>query len=197
LPDFFEKNETKSRIFNVAAYLFAERGYNGVSMREISEASKVTKPTIYYYFQNKEAIFMELLEKGLNYNLEGVQNILNKRIPTKEKLVEMLKLRFRQTLRYPQLSKFYLMSTSYDEKLPFLNNLFQRTEERRRFLIDLIRQGMDSGEFGPSPNPELAAEIFGASIYYFITKQIHYRKPILTDELAEDIVELIFKGLNE
>jgi len=49
------------RILTEATRLFAERGYHATSMREIVEACGCTKPALYYYFKNKEALFLEVL----------------------------------------------------------------------------------------------------------------------------------------
>jgi AcrR family transcriptional regulator len=45
----------------VAARLFAKRGYEATSVREIVEAAGVTKPTLYYYFGSKEGLAQALL----------------------------------------------------------------------------------------------------------------------------------------
>ena len=41
-------------ILQAAVRLFARKGYEATSTREIVEAAGVTKPMIYYYFKNKE-----------------------------------------------------------------------------------------------------------------------------------------------
>jgi AcrR family transcriptional regulator len=58
---------TKERILNVAIDLFAVKGFDAVSLREIAEAAGVRKATLYYYFTTKD----EILEKILEYVLES------------------------------------------------------------------------------------------------------------------------------
>ncbi len=48
-------------IARVAAKLFAERGYDATSVREIVETAGVAKPTLYYYFRSKEGLAQALL----------------------------------------------------------------------------------------------------------------------------------------
>jgi len=57
---------TKERILNVAIDLFAVKGFDAVSLREIADAAGVRKATLYYYFTTKD----EILEKILEYVLE-------------------------------------------------------------------------------------------------------------------------------
>src|SRR5262245_57748521 len=42
--------------------MFAERGYDGTSLREIAERLGVTKAAVYYHFKSKEDILASLLE---------------------------------------------------------------------------------------------------------------------------------------
>ena len=64
-------------------------------------------------------------------------------------------------------------------------------------FVKLVQDGINIGEFGQSADPELAAEIFLGTITHYLWKQINCNKTILSDQLAEEIVELLFKGLNE
>ena len=191
------ENATKMQIFLTAARLFAQKGYNGVSMREISEQSNVSKPTIYYYFGSKEGIFRELLETGWKYGMDYEREIAMSNMPAKEKLVKMIQNRFRLSCEHPDFSKFFLSVFMGAENIPFIEDFKRRTQSHKKLIIKIFKDGVSSGEFGAGANPELAAEIFGAVSQYFISLQIKSKRKILTDKLAEEIVELLFKGLNE
>ncbi|AMW32258.1 transcriptional regulator, TetR family [Fervidobacterium changbaicum] len=75
-------SETKQRILEAARKLFAEKGYDGVSMEDIAQASGVRKSLIYYYFPSKEVLFEEVwigvideLEKELFSEVESEKSI--------------------------------------------------------------------------------------------------------------------------
>ena len=53
---------TKERILDVAINLFAQKGFDAVSMREIAEAAGIKKATLYYYFTTKDEILVNILE---------------------------------------------------------------------------------------------------------------------------------------
>jgi AcrR family transcriptional regulator len=69
---------TKDRILDVALELFNEQGYDKTSLREIAERLGVTKAALYYHFERKEDILLELhlklhaLGRGILERLDSV-----------------------------------------------------------------------------------------------------------------------------
>lgn len=56
------KNQpTKSKILNVAKHLFAIKGIDGTSIRDISEVAKVNVAAIHYHFQSKENLYHQVI----------------------------------------------------------------------------------------------------------------------------------------
>lgn len=53
----------RERLLTAATELFARRGYASTTVRELVSAAGVTKPVLYYYFQNKEGIYLEIMRK--------------------------------------------------------------------------------------------------------------------------------------
>src|SRR5271166_2156862 len=73
------KVETSSmarHIARAAARLFAERGYDATSVREIVEAAGVAKPTLYYYFRSKEGLAQALLTVPLSNLVSALRGIV-------------------------------------------------------------------------------------------------------------------------
>lgn len=57
-----EHRETSiAAVLAAAEYLFVTRGYNGTTTAEIGKLAGLTKGAVYFYFQDKEAILLELL----------------------------------------------------------------------------------------------------------------------------------------
>lgn len=54
--------ERKSQLLDHAAELFADRGYSETRVIDIVRAAGVAKGLFYWYFENKEAVFRELVE---------------------------------------------------------------------------------------------------------------------------------------
>ncbi|HSP02842.1 MAG TPA: helix-turn-helix domain-containing protein, partial [Acidimicrobiales bacterium] len=54
--------ERKQQLVDCAAQLFTERGFAETRIKDIVEAAGVAKGLFYWYFENKEAVFRELVE---------------------------------------------------------------------------------------------------------------------------------------
>ena len=188
---------TREKIFLSAAQLFSQKGYNGVSMRELAERSGISKPTIYYYFGNKAGIYAELVHSGLSHGETYLKEIYRLTVPVKQKLVLLTKFHFDQGIKHPEFVKFLLSMVTVTENLPFLETFMRAANKRKQVIIDLVKVGIEQGEFGASADPDLAAEIFMGTITHFLWKQVNCKRRVLSHALAEQIVELLFKGLNE
>jgi AcrR family transcriptional regulator len=57
-----EKSNVRETIVERALELFSAKGYEGVSVSELTEAAGITKPTLYYYFGSKEGVFEAVLQ---------------------------------------------------------------------------------------------------------------------------------------
>lgn len=51
---------TAVKIVEAAGHLFLQKGYKAVSINDIIRAAAVTKPTLYYYFADKEELFVQM-----------------------------------------------------------------------------------------------------------------------------------------
>jgi len=63
----------RERILQTATVQFLERGYDGVSMREIAEACGITKAALYYHFTGKAELLAEIVTESLDQMSELVE----------------------------------------------------------------------------------------------------------------------------
>ena len=55
----------RQRLLDAALQLFSTKGYAATSVRELVEVAGVTKPVLYYYFKNKEGLYLALMGDAL------------------------------------------------------------------------------------------------------------------------------------
>ena len=57
-------NSGRDTILEVAARLFSEKGYSGVSIRDIAQDCGMTNAALYYHFKNKDDLYLAVLRTG-------------------------------------------------------------------------------------------------------------------------------------
>src|SRR5688572_3507762 len=61
-----ERQELRLKILNAARELFAKRGYEAVTMREIARAIEYSATALYSHFADKETLFRELCRQDFS-----------------------------------------------------------------------------------------------------------------------------------
>ena len=68
--------ETKSKLLEASIDEFAEKGYNDASLNAIIKAAGISKGSLYYYFEDKEDLYVTTLKEGVVNLGEELQAIL-------------------------------------------------------------------------------------------------------------------------
>lgn len=64
--------EKQEAILAAAAEEFAERGYEGASLNQIIEDARISKGSLYYYFEDKEDLFLTVWRRAIERLMEDV-----------------------------------------------------------------------------------------------------------------------------
>jgi TetR/AcrR family transcriptional regulator, transcriptional repressor of aconitase len=76
--------ETRTRLLESAAQLFARGGYEGASVDLIAENAGYSKGAFYSNFESKEAIFLDLLDAHKRREIDALAQLLAKDVPASE-----------------------------------------------------------------------------------------------------------------
>src|SRR5713226_9919174 len=68
--------DTRERILQVAQALFAERGYRGTSLRDISSRIGIKAPSLLHHFSSKEQIYLAVLDRIFGKVEDAVGGVL-------------------------------------------------------------------------------------------------------------------------
>ena len=101
--------DTKEKILESAHLLFEEKGFNGVTMREISAKSGINKGLLHYYFKSKQAIFLGVFRQVIKYVFLNVSEILERKDIDFDTKVDLLVDQYILLLsKHPKLPLFVL-----------------------------------------------------------------------------------------
>ncbi len=187
----------RQRILNVAVNLFAHKGYDAVSVREIAEAAEVTKPVIYYYFKNKRDLYLNLIRESFKESHRIYQNIYKADTSADEKLRELMRTHFQFCIDYPNMVKV-LFDTMAGQRNPADIKMF-RKEFRKNFEIleDIFRLGQETGVFSKDVDRDRMVLIFFGAMRIFVIHHFIEEQSYLNDELADEVIDNILYGISQ
>jgi len=84
--------ETRQRILEAAEAAFAEKGFDGANMREIAQAAGVNKFMLYYHFDNKETLFLQVVEMNFKPLFQRLAGILARDSTLEEAITDIYRL---------------------------------------------------------------------------------------------------------
>jgi AcrR family transcriptional regulator len=164
-----QKTETRDKILNAALDSFLEKGYHNTRMDDIVNESGLSKGTLYWYFENKEALFISLMDHNLGQTLEGVNNRITNIRDSKIKLAILLDYFFPPNKNI--LAGAKLMMQSWSERIIQMQSKknYKKTHD---FITDIFREGTLKGEIKKRIDIDSVAAIFIASYQGLIYHQV-------------------------
>lgn len=76
-PQQKRSEKTREKIINTAVQLFCKNGYYKTSTNEVAKAAGISIGNLYFYFPNKKAIFLEILDRYHRSFMQIHETILN------------------------------------------------------------------------------------------------------------------------
>lgn len=116
-----EKLELKNKILNAAGELFAEAGYQNISMRKIATKIEYSLPTIYQFFENKTDLLFYIYKENNGKLLRIFIEISEKKYNPIEKLKDMSRAYINFALENPHYYELAYMSNAlrYEKNLVY------------------------------------------------------------------------------
>ncbi|MCG2714945.1 MAG: TetR/AcrR family transcriptional regulator [Candidatus Marinimicrobia bacterium] len=188
---------TKEKIIGIAIECFGELGYDGTSMRLIAEKSGVSKPAIYYYFPDKEKLFVGVVEFVVRKFQSQLENIKNSNKNTLEKLEAILLSPFKPTKNRATIRRFMNSIFTSGIKINMHFDHHKMFESQQKIIHDIIQQGIDEGIF--SANIDVKVFMYGliGTMNLFSRDHILDDAPPINKKLADQILKQFFEGVGK
>jgi AcrR family transcriptional regulator len=141
------EEERRREILQAALSCFSRRGYHETTMEEIAAAAKLSKGLIYYYFKNKQELFLALLDSWFAQFDRTWQGALASG-SAEEKLQRLAQLSIETIERSTDLMNLLLEFWAHASRDPALMSRFrQALRHYREDLANVIAEGVGEGEF--------------------------------------------------
>ncbi|MBW2609062.1 MAG: TetR family transcriptional regulator [Deltaproteobacteria bacterium] len=128
------KEQKREIIRNAAARLFAEKGFENTTTRDIARAADISNASLYYYFDSKEELLYQILDKEMSSGLDMIMEIEKSDISLKEKLSRILQMHTSSAVDYNKMKLLVIDQNSISHK-----NKEALKEKQRDYVGKLIK----------------------------------------------------------
>jgi len=183
---------TKERIFDAAVDLFAERGYDGVSIRDIGRAVGITEGAVYKHYKSKDEIIESIFAyvQGHIYSGEGAPaaslDALVAAVPFREFLESIPGAMISDPL-LTRTTRIMLIEMYHNEKIRdhVRRELFERPVDEMAIVFEKY---MEKGKIRPC-NPRALGMLFISCLvyWYFETFIFSYGARPGTDRVEKEL----------
>ena len=140
--------ERKSQILDAAMETFSELGFHKARMSDIAETSGLSKGSLYWYFDSKDSIILNLLEKFFEPELKDLRALLTDSRSAEDRLeiyVDRVSTDMATMLKWmPLVHDFIALAFRKEQVRKAISRYYKMHLE---ILLSLIQQGLDAGEF--------------------------------------------------
>lgn len=155
-------------LLQAAASLFAEKGFEAVSMRMIAEQAGVSKANVFHHFGSKESLYLAVMREAIDQSTTSLQRASTSTDSSAQRLQEFSAQHLKVILDNPERSRLILREVLDTQANRGQKLADEVVGEGFSQLVELLRKGQKSGEFRNDFDPALAAALFvAADIFFF------------------------------
>lgn len=150
-PRIVDKQAKRAAITQVAAEVFARKGFQGASVDDIAAAAGVSKGTVYGYFANKEELFYATFEAFQGQLVQECDAVMATQTTARDKLAGCFQhcvTSLQQNIQlFPLTLELWAAASSGAARSRFATVLENAYREFRGMTAGLVEAGKSSGEF--------------------------------------------------
>lgn len=134
-----QRDIKKEAVLLAAAKLFNKQGFHATSLEEVARSLNVTKPTIYHYFSNKDAILFECVKLGLR----DIRAVAENAEQTKSTGIDKLQLLIQGYVKV--ISDEFGRSVALTSDKEMTEGSRMKFRELKRQIDEIIRRVIEAG----------------------------------------------------
>jgi len=191
--DSAAESDTKRRILEAAAEVFAEKGYYATAVDDIVRASDTSKGSFYHFFPNKQGIFLSLVDHMYSMLLRRVESAIEQERGAIHKVDAALRTVLGEFARHRRLARILLIEAAglghaFNDKLFQLHAGFAGLI--KRYLDRAVAEGSI-----PPLDTELAAYAWLGAINEVVTRWLYTGQPDPLDKALPELRAMLLRSI--
>jgi len=188
-------------ILEAAEILFAEKGFDAVSMSAIAKMANTSKPNIYHHFKNKNDLYMATMETAVRRSAMLLDTLESSPGSPGQHLSDFAAGQLKNILEHKNSTQLILreaLMTSSENARVIAENVVGNVFSR---LTAMVEQGQKEGQFRKDIDPTLAAFMMeAANMFFFQARPVMKQIPEanFNDDIAaysKGVMDIIFNGM--
>jgi AcrR family transcriptional regulator len=181
-------------ILRTSAHLFVERGFETTSMGDIAEASKISKPGLYYHFASKQELLAAIIDLVHDWLETGIQEVIADCGDAGERLRRAI---YAHALGITKTDDGAFSILAIEEVNSLLPADRDRIARRKRAYVDLIRDNLDelAAEGRIHEMDTTAAAFTLAGMVLWIPKWYKQGGRLSAEQVADEITNLVLRSV--
>lgn len=180
--------QTRARIVDAAAQIFARHGYSAGTTNRIAEAAGVSIGSLYQYFPNKDAILVALVDAHIDTGFAAIQRHLAS-APPDAPLDDLLRRLVQATL--DNHAGDATLHRVLFEEAPRPPDLLARLRSGEQWLVAAARRILDEHPAVTVDDTETAAHLVVAAIESLVHRHVTAGRPVPDDRLERELVAML------
>jgi AcrR family transcriptional regulator len=150
-PPRVKAADTRRRILDVARGVYAERGYEAATNREIADLAHMTTAALYYHFPSKQALYLAVHDDARQQVYDRFEEVLDPAAGFAGQLLAVLQATHELNDKDPSLAQFLASArTDMRRRADFTEALQHRAQYRQEFFARIVDVGVRNGEVSES-----------------------------------------------
>lgn len=178
-------NEKQIKILQVAEILFAEKGFDGTSIRNISKEAKINIAMISYYFGSKERLLESLILYKTSDLKSQLESILQENLEPIEKINKLIELYIYRINCNKGIYRILHFEFAINKRDLNFQSFIEVKKVNLKTIETIIEEGQKKGLFRKDIIIPLIAPTIIGTFFHF-----HMNKPFFADLLNLDTEEL-------
>lgn len=185
-PPAGKSPDTGARILAVAEMLFAEHGFDAVSLQAIASRAGISKANIFHHFASKDALYVAVIKNACQNSAELIDEFAGEGDFT-ARLTRFLRTHLEHLVTQQQLSRLIARELLKNHPRRIQELARQAFGESFARLVDILRRARATGELRADLEPAaLAVFLIGANIFFVQNQHVLRHFPDV--DFADDVV---------